>query len=101
MIKEYSGKKLIKRYNPYNKLFQEKTTILHFAPEEVLAEIFVAEENMEYVGADIDPELPFVSEKIDIQNIKYNDETFDLLFCSHVLEHVPDDQKLCRNCSGF
>jgi ubiquinone/menaquinone biosynthesis C-methylase UbiE len=34
--------------------------------------------------------------KMDIMNIQYEDESFDIIYCSHVLEHVPDDCKAIR-----
>jgi SAM-dependent methyltransferase len=33
---------------------------------------------------------------MDITDIQYPDESFDVIFCSHVLEHVPDDRKAMR-----
>jgi ubiquinone/menaquinone biosynthesis C-methylase UbiE len=33
---------------------------------------------------------------MDITDIQYPDETFDVIYCSHVLEHVPDDKKAIR-----
>ncbi len=35
-------------------------------------------------------------EKMDICNIQHSDGTFDAVYCSHVLEHVPDDRKAIR-----
>jgi predicted SAM-dependent methyltransferase len=33
---------------------------------------------------------------MDISDIQYRDNTFDVIYCSHVLEHVPDDRKALR-----
>ncbi|GHS95430.1 hypothetical protein AGMMS50276_11000 [Synergistales bacterium] len=42
---------------------------------------------------------------VDIQNMPFDDESFDLIFCNHVLEHVYDDRKamseLCRVLKPF
>ena len=34
--------------------------------------------------------------KMDITHIQYPDSYFDVVYCSHVLEHVPDDRKAMR-----
>lgn len=34
--------------------------------------------------------------KMDITDIQFPPETFDVVYCSHVLEHVPDDRKAMR-----
>jgi SAM-dependent methyltransferase len=34
--------------------------------------------------------------KVDIMNIPYKDDSFDVILCSHVLEHVANDQKAMR-----
>ncbi len=35
-------------------------------------------------------------EHFDITDIPYPDETFDVIYASHVLEHVPDDRRAMR-----
>jgi predicted SAM-dependent methyltransferase len=50
--------------------------------------------NLDYVSADINSPLAMV--KMDITNIPCEDNSFDTILCSHVLEHVMDDQKAMR-----
>ena len=33
---------------------------------------------------------------VDITDIPYPDSSFDVIYCSHVLEHVPEDRKAMR-----
>ena len=40
--------------------------------------------------------MDFVKEAMDIQNIQYPNDYFDFIYCSHVLEHVPDDHKAVK-----
>ncbi|MBE6505273.1 MAG: class I SAM-dependent methyltransferase [Methanobrevibacter millerae] len=74
-------------------LLENHKKVLHFAPEIHFKELFESKD-VEYHGVDLNPERhPFVEEKVDIQDIPYNENYFDLIICSHVLEHVPDDIK--------
>jgi SAM-dependent methyltransferase len=70
--------------------------LLHFAPERSLYGVFSKMADLEYVPCDLFPgDFCFARDreviKIDIQDIKIEDESFDVILCSHVLEHVDND----------
>lgn len=69
--------------------FTAKQKMLHIAPELCYIERFEALENLEYITADI--ESPLAKVKMDIHDIPFPDNEFDVIFCNHVLEHVRDD----------
>jgi SAM-dependent methyltransferase len=63
--------------------------VLHIAPERHLS-VAVQERNpSQYVMGDLYPSDPKVH-KIDVTEIPFEANTFDLVLCNHVLEHVPD-----------
>jgi SAM-dependent methyltransferase len=68
------------------------SSVLHFAPEEMLAKGINSRNPSKYVKADLFPWSPDI-ERVDIRAIPYPDESFSFLICNHVLEHVDDDQR--------
>src|SRR5690606_2967669 len=44
---------------------------------------------LNYVTADLDS--PYAAVRMDVCDIPFRDEVFDVVLCNHVLEHVPDD----------
>jgi SAM-dependent methyltransferase len=61
--------------------------ILHMAPEPVLGAAINKCAPSRYVRGDLFPTTPEI-EKIDLQAISAPSETFDVVICNHMLEHV-------------
>jgi len=69
----------------------KKFKLLHIAPEENLQNVLIAQPNIEYLSADLTS--PLAAVRMDITDIKFKDNYFDVIICNHVLEHIPDDRK--------
>ena len=50
--------------------------------------------NHEYITADL--YSPIADIKADITNLPFDDDSFDVILCNHVLEHIQDDIKAMR-----
>lgn len=75
-------------------LFSVNLKVLHFAPEYIFQKILRSMSNLDYISADLDSPLAMV--KVDIINILYDDNSFDVILCTHVLEHVIDDREAMK-----
>ncbi len=65
--------------------------VLHFAPEQEFFKRFKKQTNIEYTTTDL--LSPLADVKADICNLPFEDNAYDIIFCNHVLEHIPDDTK--------
>ena len=70
---------------------KEKLKTLHIAPEQCFLDLFRKQENLEYITSDL--ESPIADVKADICDLPFDDNSFDVVFCNHVLEHIIDDTK--------
>ena len=71
--------------------FTKNYKVLHIAPEQELLRKFKKMKNLDYTSADLFS--PIVDVKADILDLPFADESFDVIFCNHVLEHIEDDRK--------
>ncbi|MBL4904685.1 MAG: class I SAM-dependent methyltransferase [Flavobacteriaceae bacterium] len=71
--------------------FTTKKKVLHMAPEQCFLPLFKKQKNLDYITADL--YSPIADVKADICNLPFEDNYFDVVFCNHVLEHIPDDTK--------
>ena len=68
-----------------------KKKVLHFAPEQAFYKLFRKQKNIDYTTTDLFS--PLADVKADICNLPFEDNSYDIIFCNHVLEHIPDDTK--------
>jgi SAM-dependent methyltransferase len=69
--------------------FEKNFKFLHIAPEICFIHRFEKMDNLDYITADL--ESPLARIKMDIHQIPFEKDTFDVVMCNHVLEHVEDD----------
>jgi SAM-dependent methyltransferase len=67
--------------------------MLHFAPEPAFIKPLRRELRDGYITADLYEDAMV---KVDVTNIQFLSNSFDVIFCSHVLEHVEDDLRAIR-----
>ena len=69
--------------------FTAELKVLHVAPEYCFIKRFKALPNLDYTTGDL--ESPLADIKMDIREIPFGDDTFDVVICNHTLEHVVED----------
>ena len=74
--------------------FTANKNVLHIAPEQCFLSLFKKQKNLKYITADLCS--PIADVKADICNLPFDENSFDVVFCNHVLEHITDDTKAMR-----
>ncbi len=69
--------------------FEDQLRLLHIAPELCFMDRFRSMTNLDYVTVDI--ESPLADVKADLLDLPFDDMSFDVAFCNHVMEHVEND----------
>lgn len=73
--------------------------LLHVAPDYGLYVWLSEQPLLTYVGSDIDADRYRHVDNMksaDLTNLPFDSDVFDIVVCSHVLEHVPDDMAAMR-----
>lgn len=74
---------------------KEKTlSVLHFAAEPSLRERLQSLPGIRYLAVDLSPARGQAA--VDIAKLGLKPESFDMILCCHVLEHIPEDRAALR-----
>lgn len=77
-------------------LLHRHMQFLHVAPEPRLSRFFSDAIGEGYITADLMRKDVMVT--LDVQDMSYPNETLDAVYCSHVLQDVPDDHQAIAEC---
>lgn len=66
--------------------------ILDFSPSRAIYRKLKKNQSIQYFSTDFENEF-LADYRFDITNIDYNSESFDLIICYHILEHIDKDQQ--------
>lgn len=70
-------------------LFRDEFSVLHFSPARGLARRLKTQANLHYVTSEYDKPADL---QLDLTRLDLPDESWDVILCYHVFEHIPDDR---------
>jgi len=72
--------------------------ILHIAPDRHVANVLRAQSSVEHITGSLHPEdfADLNACRVDVAAIPFDDNSFDVVLCNHVLQQVPDDRRAMR-----
>ena len=78
-------------------VYKKQTSILHISPNKEIANVLISDTINQVVGS-IEPEMykEYNPIRLDVQKMEFPANTFDVLICCHVIEHVEDDDMAMR-----
>ncbi|MNI39447.1 hypothetical protein D3C73_936290 [compost metagenome] len=82
---------LEEEYNLFE--YSDGLSLLHFAPEKVFNDFFTKNIKIDYYPVDLNPNYPGIRDVVDITQIPYEDNKFDIIICNHVIEHIPNERQ--------
>lgn len=68
--------------------------MLHIAPEQCFYKLFKAQKNLDYTTGDYNS--PIADIHFDLHKAPFENDTFDVILCNHVLEHVEDSHQCMK-----
>ena len=74
--------------------FSAPHNMLHIAPEQCFYKLFKGMKNLKYTTGDYNS--PIADIHFDLHHPPFEDNTYDVIFCNHVLEHVDDADQCMR-----
>lgn len=74
--------------------FTAPHTMLHIAPEQCFYKLFKKQSNLKYTTGDYNS--PIADVHFDLHHAPFEDNSYDVIFCNHVLEHVEDANQCMR-----
>lgn len=94
--------RLLYAYLDHRRFFESKLKLLHIAPEGSLRAYIQQNTKIEYITGDKQTKgyTDYYYERgitnLDLEQLPFKDESFDTVFCNHVLEHIVDDAQAMR-----